>query len=484
MRITVRADGLNEFLTTSREQFREQRTLKIFRAFLRKVFNLVRNQYDSDVTAALPHGGDVLVQSLGVVSLNPLRNVVDATLAKKAPVPLMFDEEGVNDREEKRKSWLQDTSENIKTALNEIRFERLEDGSFVKFRLVDNSIVINKEHPFVEEHSRTKAEKELLRSMAMVNLLTDVYALDIGVGSSKLQSLREFRDKLMRYKAMQRRQSGLHIARLLLQMQHDSSKFKRLEVCVSDALRYLGFEVKDMAKPGEPEGVAYAYPTPTLSAPSETVAAPPLYSFTFDAKSSEGMKAQTNNINLAGIKEHMLREKANYALVIAPGYQDGALEVRCEQQAVTPITARDLGKLLEYTVEHGAIPVTELRNMFLLHSPDAVHNWVEELGEKLKNKRPLTLDIFIRALEHLKGTIPDVLTASHLATICREQFKKKTVLAADVIALVKGLSILVPDLVGLIDQDRIVVNASSAKVAEAVRSQLEKLHSDSPIDGE
>ena len=76
VRITVRADGLNEFLTTSREQFREQRPLKIFRAFLRKVFNLVRNQYDSDVKAALPHGGDVLVQSLGVVSLNPLRNVV------------------------------------------------------------------------------------------------------------------------------------------------------------------------------------------------------------------------------------------------------------------------------------------------------------------------------------------------------------------------------------------------------------------------
>jgi hypothetical protein len=484
VRITVRADGLNEFLTTSREQFREQRPLKVFRAFLRKIFNMVRNQYDSDVKAVLPHGGDVLVQSLGVVSLNPLRNVVDATLAKKAPVPGMFDEQGVEDREEKRKSWLQDTAENIKTALNEIRFERLGDDSFVKFRLADNSIIINKEHPFVEVHSRTKAEKELLRTIAMVNLLTDVYAADIGVGLSKLQSIREFRDKLMRYKAMQRRQSGLHIARLLLQMQHDSSKFKRLEACVSDALRYLGFEVKDMAKPGEPEGVAHAYPTPTSRPPSETDPAPPLYSFTFDAKSSEGMKAQTNNINLAGIKEHMLREKADYALVIAPGYQDGALEVRCEQQAVTPITARDLGRLLEYTVEYGAIPVTELRNMFKLYSPDAVHEWVEELGNRLKRKRSLTLDIFIRALEHLKGTIPDVLSASHLAHVCREQFKKKTVMEVDVVALVKGLSILVPDLVGLIGDDKIVINASSSKVAEAVRSQLEKLHSDSPIDGD
>ncbi|MFY7954368.1 MAG: ATP-binding protein [Armatimonadaceae bacterium] len=484
VRITVRADGLNEFLTTSREQFREQRTLKLFRAFLRKLFNLVRSQYDSDVKAALPHGGDVLVQSLGVVSLNPLWNVVAQTRAGNAPVPGMFDEEGIADTDEKRKSWLHDTSENIKTALNEIRFERLEDDSFVKFRLSDNSIVINKDHPFVEEHSRTKAEKELLRTMGMVSLLTDVYSIDIGVGSSKLQSIREYRDKLMRFKAMQRRWSGLHIAKLLLQMQHDSSTYKKLEACVSDALRYLGFEVKDMAKPGEPEGVAYAFPTPTRTSPNEDDAAPPLYKFTFDAKSTGGAKAQTNNLGLDGIHEHMKREGADYALVIAPGYQHGAVEVRCKQQGITPITARDLGKLLEYTVEHGAIPVTELRNMFSLYTPDGVHEWVEALGAKLKSKRPLTLDIFIRALAHLKGKIPDVLSASLVAHICREQFKKKTVVDADVIALVKGLSILVPDIIGLMDNDKIIVNASSEKVAEAVRSQLEKLHSELPLDAD
>src|SRR6202034_2251532 len=115
-------------------------------------------------------------------------------------------------------------------------------------------------------------------------------------------------------------------------------------------------------------------------------AAPPLYSFTFDAKASEGMSAQTNNINLAGIVEHRERYKADYALVIAPGYQDGAIEIRCEQQGVTPITASDLGKLLNYTVEHGAIPVTELRKMFSLYTPDAVHEWVENLGTTLKTK--------------------------------------------------------------------------------------------------
>ena len=34
--------------------------IKVFRAFLRKVFNVARAEYDSDESAVLPHGGDVL----------------------------------------------------------------------------------------------------------------------------------------------------------------------------------------------------------------------------------------------------------------------------------------------------------------------------------------------------------------------------------------------------------------------------------------
>jgi hypothetical protein len=50
-----------------------------------------------------------------------------------------------------------------------------------------------------------------------------------------------------------------------------------------------------------------------------------------------------------------------------------------------------------------------------------------------------------------------------------------------VIALAKGLSILIPDLVG-IEGDKIVVNASAAKVAAAVASQLESLHDGGPVE--
>jgi len=483
-RMTVRADGLNAYLTTDREKFTDRKELRVFRSFLRKAFNVARAFYDNDANAAIPNGGDVLVNSLGVLSLSPLRNVVSETLKGEAPIPGLFDESGIDDRKEKRRSWREETSDNIKNALGEVKYESLGDDSFVKFRLSDNTIVVNRDHPFVEEHSRTKAEKQLLRTIAMVQLLTDIYALDLGVDPSAVADMRRYRDRLMRFRAMQQRQSGTHLAKLLLQTQHESDNSKLLEVAVSDALRYLGYNVIDKAQSGEPEGLAEAFPTPSKSDPDEEKVAAPLYMFSFDAKSSKHENAKTGNINLDGIVEHRDRYKADHALVIAPGFSEGALSVRCAQQKVTPMKARDLGRLLEFTVAHGAIPLTKLREVLQLYDPEGVTQWVDSLETWIKKSRSLTIDIFLKALEKLKGKVPDVLSASTIAFACREQLKAHKVKNEDVIAVAKGLSILVPELVG-IDGDKIVVNASSARVAAAVAAQLEKLHDESPeIDEE
>ena len=480
-RMTVRADGLNRYLTTNREQFKECEALRIFRAFLRRVFNLARNCYDSDINAVMPDGGDVLVQSLGVISLNPLRSVVSETLRTTPAIPGLFDDTGIQDRDEKRHSWRENTADNIKNALGQVKYEKLTDNSFVKFRIADSSVVVNKDHPFVAEHSHSKAEKELLRTVAMIGLLTDVYALDIGIQPRLLESVRAYRDRLMRFKALQRRQSGVLIAKLLKDTQHDSAHSERLEAAVSDALRYLGFDVEDLAKPGEPEGLARAFATPTDSKPTRQDPRPPLYSFSFDAKSSKHKVAKTGNISLDAVLEHRERHKADHALVIAPGFSAGALPTRCQELRVTPMTAEDLGRLLQYTVEYGAIPVTKLRELFQYFDPKKVSLWVTGLAIQLNESRTLTIDVFIKALEALKGKVPDALAASLVAFTCRETLGVVEVQDADVISLARGLQVLVPDLIG-VDDDKIAVSANSTHVAAAIRTQLDRLHGDD--DGE
>jgi hypothetical protein len=391
-RMAVRADGLNEYLATDREKFLERRALTIFRAFLRRAFNDARNAFDSDRAVAMPDGGDVLVKSLGVLSLNPLRNVVSETLAKQASLPGLFDDSGIANREEKRREWRDKTAENIGNALGEVKYETLKDDSFAKFRIADSTIIVNKEHPFVAEHSGSRAVRELIRTVAMVNLLTDVYTLDIGVEPGTLEHIRNYRDMLMRYRALQSRRSGTLIAKLLLQTQNDSAQSRRLEAAVTDGIRYLGFEVQPLAKPGEPEGIARAFAAPVPTNPTSQTPRQPLYTFTFDAKSSKHEVAATGNINHAGMVEHRERYKANHALVVAPGFSDGALATRCKQQKIAPMTARDLGRLLEYTVEFGAIPVTKLREVLQIYDPDEVETWVTDLEAWMKAQRPLTID--------------------------------------------------------------------------------------------
>lgn len=483
-RMTVRADGLNKYLNTNREQFRDQRELHLFRAFLRKAFNIARSAYDSDSNAELPDGGDVLVRSLGVVSLAPLRSAVSETLRTRSPIQGIFDESGIDDREKKREDWRNNTADHIQNALGRVKYERSDDDTFAKFRINDSTIVVNRDHPFVAEHSRTKAEKELVRTIAMVNLLSDIYALETGIDPAKVESVRGYRDQLMRFRALQRRQSGTHIARLLLTTQHKSDASKELEAVVGEALRYLGFEVKELGKPGEPEGIASAYafnaelqPDPTDDDPH-----PPLYKVTYDAKTSKHPAAKTGNISLDGVQEHRKRYGAKYALVVAPGFEEGALVTRCEQVGVTPMCASDLGRLLEYTVTFGAIPLDILESMFELRDPKLVTQWINKLEVSLKAKRKFTIDIFLKALEVLRGKVPDALSPSLISYACREQLDVPTVRDADVIALVRGLQILVPDLVGLDENDRIIINASAKRVAAAVSRQLENLQTDIEAD--
>lgn len=480
-RMTVRADGLNPFLNTNREQFRDQRALHIFRTFLRKAFNIARSAYDSDSNAELPDGGDVLVRSLGVVSLAPLRSAVSEALRTQPPIPGLFDETGIDDRERKREDWRNNTADHIQNALGRVKYEKADDDTFAKFRISDSTIVVNRDHPFVIEHSRSKAEKELVRTVAMVNLLSDVYALEAGVDPAKVESIRDYRDQLMRFRALQRRQSGAHIAKLLLATQHRSNSSKELEAVVGDALRYLGFEVKELGKPGEPEGIAsaYAFNADRQPEPTDNDPRPPLYKLTYDAKSSKHAAAKTGNISLDGVQEHRERYGAKYALVVAPGFEEGALEKRCEQVGVTPMRAVDLGRLLEYTVTFGAIALDTLEEIFKLRDPKKVTEWVENLEASLKTKRKLTIDIFLNALKALRGKVPDALSPSLVSYTCREQLGVTTVRDDDVIRLVRGLQILIPDLVGLDDNQRIIINASAERVAAAVANQLDNLYTDS-----
>ena len=139
--------------------------------------------------------------------------------------------------------------------------------------------------------------------------------------------------------------------------------------------------------------------------------------------------------------------------------------------------AHDLGRLLELTVEFGAIALDKLEEVFRLGDSTEVPHRIDRLREELASSRQFTIDKFLKSLMLLKGKFPDLVHPQLIQIVCRNQLELPTVKESEIEAMVRGLAIAVPDLIGFDDSTRkIVVNASAERVAEAVRVQLERLH--------
>ena len=133
--------------------------------------------------------------------------------------------------------------------------------------------------------------------------------------------------------------------------------------------------------PDNPEGVAKAYAISRSWVPTAEHPEQPIYSLTYDAKSTKHDRAKTGNLSLDGIEQHRKKYGADYALVVAPGFQEGAADERTKEEKITLMTALDLGRLLELTVEFGAISLDKLEEVFQLAHSSEVRNGLTACGE-------------------------------------------------------------------------------------------------------
>jgi len=201
---------------------------------------------------------------------------------------------------------------------------------------------------------------------------------DIGIHEHRLAEIRDYKDRALRLVAQVRRRSAAQIATLLKNATAHPKGFERI---IGDALDYLGFSVERLGASGEPEGVATAVVTPASG--DVRVA----YKFTYDAKSSETGRAKTHNVGVAGLARHRKDYNADFTLVVAPGFNAGALEKEARENAVTPMLASDLARLVMATVGYGPFNLVEFRGLFSLYSPTSVTGWIDGHLKGLANKK-------------------------------------------------------------------------------------------------
>ena len=140
-----------------------------------------------------------------------------------------------------------------------VNFKGLQHDGIVKFDTVLGILQLNGLHPFVAtfyDEFTGKSQGHPLELLAMAEVLAEAYLHSIGVSQETVDEFLSMRDQFLRRLVDPiDRQSPLSVASALLDARTDPT---RLEKCVCNAFRSLGFDVTDLGKKGQPDGLATA----------------------------------------------------------------------------------------------------------------------------------------------------------------------------------------------------------------------------------
>ncbi|PRE60106.1 ATP-binding protein [Burkholderia multivorans] len=472
-RATIRVDGLDANLSVNRETLAEDARLRTVRAILKKLFNIARKKWQDEINSGWPSSGEILSEKWGIVPFQPLFNVVRARaedpngsggVLPSYIIPLTDASPAAAER------WLLEIENSPKSIIENVVLEKHgSENGFVKYDMSGKRVVVNESHPFSVENSETDEQKKTLRNIAVVDLLTNAYMTEIGVSASHIQEILDYRDKALRLVAQVRRESAAQIAAMLNESTRHIKGFERI---VGDAIEYLGFQVERLGQPGKPEGVAKAMIPPGQDAEIQN------YKFTYDAKSTINDKVKTHNVGVSGLARHRTDFEADYSLVVAPDFEEGALEQECRQCGVTPIYARDLARLVMLHVSTGTVSLAQFRGIFELYSPKEVARKIDAFEQEAKMAPHLSLAVMLRAIDEIlqdNPETPDSLTCSVIALKCRDLIgNKKSPTRDDVRTLLNGVSKMVPSLIS-VSGESVLLMTKVSKLKQAILHQLNQL---------
>lgn len=144
---------------------------------------------------------------------------------------------------------------------------------------------------------------------------------------------------------------AIDIISRLEETQTKSQSPNDFEEAIKDAFDFLGFEAEWIGGSGDTDVIV----TANIGKAS--------YKITVDGKTSASGKIHDNQIDWYSLKDHKIKNQADYVLVIGPNFSGGNLERRAEADGVFLLKTEDLIQLVK---AHSEFPftLTELKNLF------------------------------------------------------------------------------------------------------------------------
>lgn len=363
-RLVVHMDGLDEGLRSNREAIGEGLLLETAQDVLRAIFNAVRPTIDKHDQEEEP--GVKLARKLAAspasLSHRPIVELARAVAEGKSKARHLLVPR--HESTEAREKFLADLDQRAQARDQFVTGVAIDlDGSsndgIVTFDTESGCLLLNGWHPFVATFHEEFTNKKLsqpLEIFAMAEVLAEAHLHSIGIKPGEIAEFLSERDQLLRHLANESgRQSALSVANALMDARNSPN---RLEECLCDAFRSLGFDVMRLGKRGQPDGMATAH----LSA--DDSGNPQRYKVMLEAKSKEnaGATVSAKDVGISTVIRHRNKLKCDHAIVAGPAFptskgdcsalgesiEDDRLKSVAEgsHRTITLITIDDLARLV------------------------------------------------------------------------------------------------------------------------------------------
>ena len=488
--ISVEADGLSEFLQSSREGVRETRETRALQQYLHEKFLRCRRTYEAYLDQQLV--GDeihrLVAEGPSRFMTDPLIDAVRRGVTDQAS-QMFYMRRPAEGEATDVAAWV---AEFEAAAADEpisdiILAEAGRYAPVASYEPTTRVLHVNREHPFVDHLIQQSRGATPWKLFATSELLLEAIVRAIGIPNQEVEQLLRFRDRILRILL---KDVPAVIGDLLGLLAVAGTDKTAMERATGAGFEALGFDYeKRGGSSGGTDGVLEA----NLGVPPES-GKRTSFKLVFDAKTSSGA-VPNEKVRFDALHRFQKIEKADFAFTIADTFQgehevDSALNIEAEDERVTVLTTSDLERLLRLHASFG-IPLSTMRELFSgpyrgsaprgrddpkghYRRQDVLQwlDWLESDVESAENRVPVR-----QLLEELEAQKVDPFDPPRISRVRLPGSEFINFSPDRLKAVLKGIQAVIGETYLLVDDDRVYLHQTVEEILnrydESVESGLQ-----------
>lgn len=471
LRFIIEADGLNDYITSTRESIKSSVPFTELQTYIKRKFSEIRDWYFKQIEQEekMNQASYKIASAAASLSRRPLVSVAKKYFSGEIGKLILTDIPELKQPEERQNfiEKLEDRLTSEEGIINKVQWESLQPGDpIAKLNLDEGVARINLMHPFFSNFIDEVKSPLPFQLIALTEILTESIMLENGVSQNDVVSILKKRDDILRELTYSDKPNAPFVAQLLIDSLNDVAG---LEDSVNKAFNSLGFESSHIGGSGKPDGLATAIIGPQND--------PRNYTVTFDSKSTGKERIMASTAHISGVKRHKDDYNADYCCVVAIDFQgaddpNSAVNKEAKSNKVTLIRAKDLAKMVLLSTPK-QLGLNDLKDFFeTCHTVIETSNWIEKLSTKKVERGPIK-----ELLETVYSLNKEDTEPAHLFAIRQKNSILNKYSVEKLRSLVESVERLVPGFIHL-NNDIVSINVPPTKIIDAIN----KIATDVPDD--